>query len=358
MTNPVALITGATGQDGAYLAELLARQRLRRARHQAPFVVLQHRARRSFVPGPARLRRAVFPALRRHDGFDQSHPHHPGSAADGDLQSRRPEPRARLVRDARIHGKCRRARHAAPARSDPHSAPRAKSTILSGLDLRALRHGAGNAAARDHAVLSALALCGGQALCLLDHGQLSRGLQACTPRTAFCSITKGRRAARPLSRARSPAPSPRSSSACRTSCSSAISSATRDWGHARDYVEGMWLMLQQPEPDDYVLATGEEHSVREFVEKAFARVSARPSNGADRASTKGRRRARRRRADRNRRALLSADGNRRAAWRSAARRGRSSAGTTRFRSTSWCAKWSRPIWLKCAATARTATCSD
>jgi GDPmannose 4,6-dehydratase len=48
--------------------------------------------------------------------------------------------------------------------------------------------------------------------------------------------------------------------------------ARRDWGHARDYAEGMWLMLQQPEPDDYVLATGEEHSVREFVEKAFARV--------------------------------------------------------------------------------------
>src|SRR6201988_351646 len=45
--------------------------------------------------------------------------------------------------------------------------------------------------------------------------------------------------------------------------------AKRDWGHARDYVEGMWLILQQPEPDDYVLATGEEHSVREFVEKAF-----------------------------------------------------------------------------------------
>jgi GDPmannose 4,6-dehydratase len=48
--------------------------------------------------------------------------------------------------------------------------------------------------------------------------------------------------------------------------------AKRDWGHARDYVEGMWLILQQPEPDDYVLATGEAHSVREFVEKAFAQV--------------------------------------------------------------------------------------
>src|ERR1700760_4164012 len=45
--------------------------------------------------------------------------------------------------------------------------------------------------------------------------------------------------------------------------------ATRDWGHARDYVEGMWMILQQPEADDYVLATGETHTVREFVEKAF-----------------------------------------------------------------------------------------
>jgi len=48
--------------------------------------------------------------------------------------------------------------------------------------------------------------------------------------------------------------------------------AKRDWGHARDFTEGMWLMLQQPEPDDYVLATGEAHSVREFVELAFAEV--------------------------------------------------------------------------------------
>jgi GDPmannose 4,6-dehydratase len=43
----------------------------------------------------------------------------------------------------------------------------------------------------------------------------------------------------------------------------------RDWGHARDYVRAMWLMLQQDNPDDYVIATGEEHSVREFIEKCF-----------------------------------------------------------------------------------------
>jgi GDPmannose 4,6-dehydratase len=48
--------------------------------------------------------------------------------------------------------------------------------------------------------------------------------------------------------------------------------ALRDWGHAKDYVEGMWRMLQQDEPDDYVLATGEQHSVREFVELSFAEM--------------------------------------------------------------------------------------
>uniref|UniRef100_A0A8C9W8B3 GDP-mannose 4,6 dehydratase n=1 Tax=Scleropages formosus TaxID=113540 RepID=A0A8C9W8B3_SCLFO len=46
----------------------------------------------------------------------------------------------------------------------------------------------------------------------------------------------------------------------------------RDWGHAKDYVEAMWLMLQQDEPEDFVIATGEVHSVREFVEKAFKHV--------------------------------------------------------------------------------------
>lgn len=48
--------------------------------------------------------------------------------------------------------------------------------------------------------------------------------------------------------------------------------ARRDWGHARDYVEGMWMMLQKDEPGDYVMATGEDHSVRDFVELAFAHV--------------------------------------------------------------------------------------
>jgi GDPmannose 4,6-dehydratase len=48
--------------------------------------------------------------------------------------------------------------------------------------------------------------------------------------------------------------------------------ARRDWGYAGDYVRAMWLMLQQPEPDDYVIASGESHSVRDLVERAFSRV--------------------------------------------------------------------------------------
>lgn len=48
--------------------------------------------------------------------------------------------------------------------------------------------------------------------------------------------------------------------------------AKRDWGHAKDYVAAMWMMLQAQKPDDYVVSTGETHTVREFVEKSFAQV--------------------------------------------------------------------------------------
>jgi GDPmannose 4,6-dehydratase len=49
--------------------------------------------------------------------------------------------------------------------------------------------------------------------------------------------------------------------------------AKRDWGYAGDYVEAMWLMLQQDQPDDYVIATGETHTVREFLDVAFGHLS-------------------------------------------------------------------------------------
>ena len=57
--------------------------------------------------------------------------------------------------------------------------------------------------------------------------------------------------------------------------------AKRDWGYAKDYVEAMWLMLQQDAPDDYVIATGEAHSVRELVEIAFEHVGLEPGRPRD-----------------------------------------------------------------------------
>jgi GDPmannose 4,6-dehydratase len=60
--------------------------------------------------------------------------------------------------------------------------------------------------------------------------------------------------------------------------------ARRDWGHARDYVEAQWLILQQPAPDDYVIATGEQYSVRDFVERAAGELGwslAWEGSGAD-----------------------------------------------------------------------------
>ena len=50
--------------------------------------------------------------------------------------------------------------------------------------------------------------------------------------------------------------------------------AKRDWGHARDYVRAMWMMMQQSSPDDFVIATGETHSVKEFCELAFSVIDA------------------------------------------------------------------------------------
>ena len=63
--------------------------------------------------------------------------------------------------------------------------------------------------------------------------------------------------------------------------------AKRDWGHAKDYVEAQWLMLQQEKPDDYVIATGEQHSVREFIEIAAQEIGLEVNWRADGAEEQG-----------------------------------------------------------------------
>ena len=90
---------------------------------------------------------------------------------------------------------------------------------------------------------------------------------ACTPATGFFSTMNPRCAARPSSPARSPAAWRASRLACRAELYLGNLDARRDWGHARDYIEMQWLMLQQEKPQDYVIATGEQHSVREFVQR-------------------------------------------------------------------------------------------
>ena len=94
--------------------------------------------------------------------------------------------------------------------------------------------------------------------------------------------------------------------------------AQRDWGFAGDYVEAMWLMLQQDEPDDYVVSTGETHSVREFCELAFGHVGLDWERARDR-----------------RRAVHAARRGRPARRRRPRRRGPSSAGSRRRASPSW-----------------------
>ena len=91
--------------------------------------------------------------------------------------------------------------------------------------------------------------------------------------------------------------------------------AQRDWGHAREYVRGMWLMLQQDEPDDYVLATGRTTAVRTFVEKAFRKVGIDVEWRGEGAEERGVDAETGRTVGRGRPALFPADGGRPAARR-------------------------------------------
>ena len=228
------------------------------------------------------------PALRRPDRLLQPDPHRAAGAARRDLQSRRAEPRRGLVRGAGIHGQCRRHRHAAAAGGDPHPGAREEDALLPGLDLGALRPGPGDPAEGDDALLSALALCGRQALRLLDHGQLPRGLRHVRLQRHPVQSRIARSAARPSSRARSPAalarinarpaglPLPRQPrrqarlGPCEGLCRDAVAACCSRTSRRISCI-----------------ATGEQHSVREFVEcrRASSAWSDRAGK-AQRASTR------------------------------------------------------------------------
>ena len=88
------------------------------------------------------------------------------------------------------------------------------------------------------------------------------------PATAFCSTTKARAAVKLLSHAKSPAAWPTFISAWKTASVMGNIDALRDWGHAKDYVRMQWMMLQQDQPEDFVIATGVQYSVRQFIQWA------------------------------------------------------------------------------------------
>ena len=111
-----------------------------------------------------------------------------------------------------------------------------------------------------------------EGLFVLDHGELPRVVRVAREQRDFVQpriAAAGRDVCDAQNHARGGAHQGR---ACRTNCYLGNLDAKRDWGYATEYVEAMWLMLQQDKPDDYVIATNETHSVREFLELAFARV--------------------------------------------------------------------------------------
>ena len=288
-----ALITGITGQDGAYLAELLLEKGyevhgIKRRASSFNTDRIDH-----LYQDPHAHVVRMSPALRRSDRRDQSDPHHPAGAAGRDLQPRGAKPRRGLVRDPGIHRQCRCARHAAAARGDSHSRADAKNALLSGFDLGDVRQRA-ESPQRETTPFYPRSPYGAAkvyAYWITVNYREAYGMFACNG-ILFNHESPGAR--RDLRDAQD---HPRACARCTRGSSECLYlgnlDARRDWGHARDFVRAQWLMLQQERPEDFVIATGEQHSVREFCEHAarHARHAARVARQRRRGVRHRRRRA-------------------------------------------------------------------
>ena len=255
-----ALITGITGQDGSYLAELLLEKgydvhgMVRRASTEK-FDRIEHlRDRITLHQGDLLDQRSLVDALRAVEpdeiynlaamSFVAVSWIQPTLTAEftGVGVTRMLEAMREVCPEARFY--------------------QASSSEMFGKVLR-------GPADRDDAVLPALAVRRGQGLRALHHGQLPRVLRPARDLAGSCSTTSARAAGWSSSRARSPGTRRRSSIGLVKELRLGNLDAERDWGYAKDYVEAMWLMLQRDSPEDYVIATGEAHSVRECCEVAF-----------------------------------------------------------------------------------------
>ena len=259
MSDKRALITGITGQDGSYLADLLLEKGYE----------VYGMVRRSSTESFERIAHLVDRiTLLQADLLDQPSlvGAHRGSPAGRGLQPRRAELRPDLLEAARPDRGVHRGRRHADARGHPPRRP--VDPLLPGVLVGDVREGARGPAERNDAVLPALpygvAKVYGHFITvnyresyglfavsgiLFNHESPRRGLEFVTRKISdgVARIKLGLADELRLGNL----------------------DAKRDWGFAGDYVEAMWLMLQADEPDDYVIATGEAHSVREFAELAF-----------------------------------------------------------------------------------------
>lgn len=257
MTTKVALVTGATGQDGALLTNLLLDKGysvhgLQRSHHDSDVSSLHlHTGDLTDATGLSRLIGDIRPDEIYHLA-SQSHVKvsfdAPEYSANTDALST-----LRLLEAIRIHGLAGKTRFYQAASSElfgnADASPQTETTPF--------RPRNPYAAAKLYAYWITVNYREAHGIhasngILYNHEGPSRGEAFVTRKITKAVAALHRGATTPLSLGNL--------------------NSERDWGHARDYVQGMWMMLQQPRPDDYVLASGAVHSVRQFVETAFSHV--------------------------------------------------------------------------------------
>jgi len=251
-----ALITGITGQDGSYLAELLLNKgyevhgmvrrvaledpehRLARVRHLLDSITVHAASLESYasvhnVVDQVRpdecyhLAAQSFVSYSFEDEF---------STLNTNINNLAPECRFYFAGSSEMFGKV-------------HETPQSEGTPFHPRSAYGISKVAGFELTRNYREAYGLHASSG---ILFNHESPRRGYEFVTRKitAALARIVAGQQNALPLGNLE----------------------ARRDWGHAREYVQAMWLMLQQPQPDDYVVATGESHSVRDFVDLAFSHV--------------------------------------------------------------------------------------
>ena len=261
-----ALITGITGQDGSYLAELLLNKgyevhgivrhvaqedptrRVWRIRHPVDRVVLHPGSLESYAsifsvvekvkPDECyHLAAQSFVAVSFEDAFSTMNTNINGTLHIlGALKERAPECKFYFACSSEMFGKVRET----PQNEETPFHPRSPYGIskVTGFDIT-----------RNYREAYGMFACSG---ILFNHESARRGMEFVTRKisSAVAAIAAGKKDKLYLGNL----------------------DARRDWGYAPEYVEAMWLMLQQDTPDDYVIATGETHTVQEFVEAAFGVV--------------------------------------------------------------------------------------